>query len=264
MVQRRKVSVTAKHAGLAESGRHAIANRCKAGRQIHVRPVSVRLPAEKFESSREGARRTAKRLHSNCSNNDQQSDEYCSNSDQHNHEHQIVKFSKRLVPKLVADANEPVCRGLMLRPKYISEILSGRKTWEVRTNRPRSMPARIHLIPTGVGKAKGVGIISGEVCIKDAIPVSSSSIWAAEAQAKHRVSPSDSENIISRYVKKKKMWAWVLTLPTAYHPPRTFKRKPGQQTWVTTHDSQLCQSNQKRLSTRKTSSSMRKCKHHRR
>lgn len=238
-VQMRKAAVSVKHVGLAESGQLAVAHRCKAGRQRHVGRVSAGLRAQKF--LRNG-----------------------SNNDQHSEEHQKSKCLKRLLTKHVVDAIEPAHRGLMLHPKYISEILSGNKTWEVRPYRLHSMPERIHLIPTGISKSKGVGIISGEVCVKDAIPILSSFIWTAEAQAKHRVSLSDSGNIISSYVKKKKpLWAWVLSLPTAYDPPRTFQRKVGQQAWVITDESRLGQPHRKRCSSHESSRATRQCKRRR-
>jgi hypothetical protein len=111
-------------------------------------------------------------------------------------------------------------RGLIIRPPYIDYILSGRKTWEMRSTVIR-MRETIALIRKGSKRIEGI------VDLVDCLgPFTYDQMLAN--QSNHMISTSDLAN------PKFAMWnhAWVLNNVRPLRNPVPYTHVSGQQQWV--------------------------------
>lgn len=109
-------------------------------------------------------------------------------------------------------------KGLTIREPWISLILSGKKTWELRS-RDTQVRGRIALIRKGSGTVVGVAEIIGT------LPKLSRADLIANAK-KHRTSPSEV------YKDGKHTTAWVLRGAKPLQKPVTYRHPSGAVIWV--------------------------------
>jgi hypothetical protein len=115
-------------------------------------------------------------------------------------------------------------KAIIIREPYISLILSGQKTWEMRSSRPQ------HRGLVGLIK-KGSGHVVGTAKLIDVLPALSSGNYA-EMEPLHRVSSiAQAEAIKRRWVNP-----WVLADVRRLPRPVPYRHKRGAQTWVTLED----------------------------
>lgn len=105
---------------------------------------------------------------------------------------------------------------LIIKQPYIDLILSGEKTWEMRS-RPTNIRGRIGLIE------QGTGLIVGEANIFDCIEINPNHQYS-DYFKKHRI---DDANIIGKYP-----FAWVLANAKRYEKPIPYKHPQGAVVWV--------------------------------
>lgn len=113
-----------------------------------------------------------------------------------------------------------ISSGLIIRPEPLEKILSGRKTWEMRSD-------PIHKRETIALIQKGSKAIYGVADIIDSIgPLSREAMIANET--KHRIDPSrlDSPEVA------KYRYAWVLANVRRLKHPVPYLHKPGQVKFV--------------------------------
>lgn len=116
---------------------------------------------------------------------------------------------------------EEIKKGLIIDSPHIDNILSGKKTWEMRTTQTKQI-GPIALIQ------KGSGTIVGIAEVIDSIgPLSKEEMLAN--QSKHLIS---TERLNNPEVSK---WnnAWVVKNAKRLKQPVPYKHKPGQVIWVT-------------------------------
>ena len=110
--------------------------------------------------------------------------------------------------------------GLVIRSPWIEKILSGEKTWEVRSSRV-NMRGPIALIKSKTGS------IFGTCRIVDCIgPLSLTQMLANEE--KHRVS----ETMLSTYCRPGQSYAWVLADASPFPQPIPYRHPAGAVIWV--------------------------------
>jgi len=107
-------------------------------------------------------------------------------------------------------------RALIIRQPWIDLILSGEKTWEMRS-RSTSARGRIGLIE------QGTGLIVGEVCIVGVIKNATSQTLFMQ-QYKHCV----------KDLSALEKWnnAWILSGAKRYDTPIPYRHPKGAVTWV--------------------------------
>lgn len=108
-------------------------------------------------------------------------------------------------------------RALIVRQPYLDLILSGLKTWEMRS-RPTSIRGRIGLIEQGTGLIVGECTISGS----DGVPLDSGEHDLFYDY--HRVSDYD--------LLEKWCYAWRLESAKRYEEPIPYNHPRGAVTWV--------------------------------
>ncbi len=110
--------------------------------------------------------------------------------------------------------------GLIIREPWISLILSGRKTWEMRTS-PTSLRGRIGLIRKGTGMVVGVADIIDSLAALDASGL-------AATRDLHGIPPELDEKVLGAG------WThpWVLRNVQTLRTPVDAGQKPGQVIWV--------------------------------
>jgi hypothetical protein len=114
-------------------------------------------------------------------------------------------------------------RALIVKEPWVSMILKGEKTWEIRGSNSL-IRERIGLIRGGSGQ------VVGTVELVDSIgPLSRDELLANED--KHRVPPSR-----VRSIAYKNVYAWVLKNPRALRRPISYAHPPGAQMWVKVPD----------------------------
>lgn len=106
-------------------------------------------------------------------------------------------------------------KGLIIKDPWITKILNGEKTWEIRGSRTKTR-GTVALI-----KSK-TGMIYGAVDIVDCIPLTFYE-WHSNKE-KHCVEYSA--------IDYEKPHAWVLENPKIYPEPIPYKHKPGCVIWV--------------------------------
>ncbi|MCS4089817.1 ASCH domain-containing protein [Rhizobium sp. BK176] len=111
-------------------------------------------------------------------------------------------------------------RGLIVREPWVSLLLSGQKTWELRGSRT-SKRGRTALI------GSGTGAVLGEADLVDVIgPLSREDI--AASVHRHRVD-RDWHAAAMPYPNT---YAWVFERPTRYPAARPYAHPPGAVIWV--------------------------------
>jgi hypothetical protein len=117
--------------------------------------------------------------------------------------------------------NSMPTRGLVIAEPWISEILAGRKTWEMRT-KATDIRGRIGLI------RKGSGLVVGTVELVDSLPALNAVDLAAH-ERRHGVSLERQAHMLAGG------WVvpWVLRGARAFLPPIRYVHPPGAVIWVT-------------------------------
>ncbi|HIE5095170.1 ASCH domain-containing protein [Stenotrophomonas maltophilia] len=118
-------------------------------------------------------------------------------------------------------------KGLVIDDPWISLILSGRKTWEMRS-RPTSIRGRIALIK------KGTGTIVGLADLMDCIGPFDAISWRAHAD-KHCI-PVERGELAMRWNV-----AWVLDRAAPLARPVNYAHPSGAVTWVNLDDEVVAQ-----------------------
>lgn len=111
-------------------------------------------------------------------------------------------------------------RGLVIKEPYVSWILSGEKTWEMRSSHTR-VRGEIALI------RQGSGLVVGTARLVDSIgPLSDSDMRGS--QSFHRMTDESIED------PSKRKWrhAWVLRDAQVFHQPVSYSHPKGAVTWV--------------------------------
>lgn len=114
-----------------------------------------------------------------------------------------------------------VTRGLVIDGNWVSLILAGRKTWEMRSQAAK-IRGTIGLI------RKGTGLVCGVVDLVDCLPALSTEEMIANA-AKHQIP----EHMISDGEVDKWRIPWVLENPISFLTPVPYDHPNGAVKWVT-------------------------------
>jgi hypothetical protein len=114
-----------------------------------------------------------------------------------------------------------IVRALIVREPWISVILEGGKTWEMRSKRA-NIRGRVGLIQQGTGAVVGVATLV------DCLSPISREAYASYHQ-RHAIPPNMQEECVQRG------WVipWVLQATERLTAPVPYKAKSGQQDWVT-------------------------------
>ena len=112
-------------------------------------------------------------------------------------------------------------RGLLIREPWITYILDGRKTWEIRGGNCR-IRGRIGLIRSGSGLVVGTAEI-----VDSKGPLSDEEMRANVS--KHCIPPEALDGIRKRY---KNIYAWVLTNAKPLPKPLSYVHSKGAIKWV--------------------------------
>lgn len=118
-------------------------------------------------------------------------------------------------------------KGLVIDDPWVSLIVSGEKTWEMRS-RETSVRGRIALI------RKGSGTVIGLADLIDCIGPLDSIAWRAHAD-KHRI-PAENEELAARWNV-----AWVLERAVRLAKPVPYKHPFGAVIWVNLADETVAQ-----------------------
>lgn len=111
-------------------------------------------------------------------------------------------------------------KGLLIKSPHIENILSGLKTWEMRS-KPTKVRGKIALIRSGSGK------IVGDAKLIDCIGPLTMEDKRANME-KHRISPERLElPEVAKYV-----YAWVLADAVEYAKPVPYDHPSGAVIWV--------------------------------
>lgn len=111
--------------------------------------------------------------------------------------------------------------GLVIREPWISLILDGQKTWEIRGRNCR-IRRRIGLIRSGSGRVVGTAEI-----VDSKGPLSDEEMRANVS--KHRIPLEDLDGIRNRY---KNIYAWVLANAKPLPKPLRYVHRKGAIIWV--------------------------------
>lgn len=150
-------------------------------------------------------------------------------------ERQLVKLTPEAQLSLFRDlepivwgSEGPPLRGLMVRDPYLTDIITQKKTWEIRSFRT-NIRGRIGLIKSGSGH------VFGEAVINEVLgPLN------FEQLLEHQeIGPNDmaelKESDIIPYVDgngRSKTYAWVLSEIISYQPPVSYRHPSGAVTFV--------------------------------
>lgn len=113
-------------------------------------------------------------------------------------------------------------RGLIIAEPWITKILSGEKTWEIRGTGTK-VRERIGLIRKGSGQIVGTAILTGVVG-----PLTEQAL--RESFEKHRIPLERIESVVGRYATP---YAWVLEDVQLLDPPVPYRHPSGAVIWVT-------------------------------
>lgn len=114
-------------------------------------------------------------------------------------------------------------RALIICEPHITNILRGRKTWEIRCSNCR-IRERIGLIRSGSG------LIVGKVDITNSRGPLSDDEFRAN-YSKHLV-PPDNFDDLRRRCKRRRIHAWVLANPRWLPEPVPYEHRKGMRIWV--------------------------------
>ncbi len=108
-------------------------------------------------------------------------------------------------------------RALIVRQPWVDLILSGKKTWEMRS-KPTKVRGLIGLIE------QGTGLIVGECNIVESDPIKLDAIEYGFYYCNHRV---DDYGLLEKWC-----YAWELEGAKRYDQPMHYKHPKGAVTWV--------------------------------
>jgi len=115
-------------------------------------------------------------------------------------------------------------RGLTIKEPWLSKILSGSKTWEIRT-RKTNLRERIALVRGGASE------IAGYATLADCLQIS------REEMTSYTHKHCAQEDDLAAYGNPEKpLYAWVLENIEMLEKPIPFERKPGSVNWVNVPD----------------------------
>lgn len=108
--------------------------------------------------------------------------------------------------------------GLIIKEPYASMIVNGEKKWEIRTRKTKKR-GEIYIITNGkiIGKAK-IRDVKGPFTVEE----------LAKHENKHKVK----KEILEKYAKKRKLYAWILEEPVKFNTPIKIKTPRGAIVWV--------------------------------
>lgn len=118
-------------------------------------------------------------------------------------------------------------KGLFIKEPWISLILSGKKTWEIRSSNT-SIRGRIALI------ASGTGTVVGYADIVDSIEIEP--IHFDENIDKHNI---PQERYSSNNMPYKKTYAWILANPKRLKNSIPFEPKRGCVIWINLNNKEI-------------------------
>ncbi len=139
---------------------------------------------------------------------------------------QVPKKEKKHASKEKASTSEPLVdglpstglpsTGLNIMEPYLSYILDGSKSWEIRSE---------HTTRQGLICVVNSGKVYGTVCLKECVEVNVKDL--KDNQQLHQLD----DDWMTRCSKWAKIYAWVLTAPQRLENPRRFAWKLGCVTW---------------------------------
>ncbi len=112
-------------------------------------------------------------------------------------------------------------KALISKSPHIENILSGKKTWEIRGCNTKTR-GEIALIQSGTGTVVGkcnIVKVLGPITLQD----------LQKNSDKHCVSQADIERVLGKY---KKIYAWVLNDPIKLPTPIKYQHPKGAIIWV--------------------------------
>jgi hypothetical protein len=115
-------------------------------------------------------------------------------------------------------------KAIVLREPYVSLILGGKKTWEMRSS-PMNMRGRVGLIKQGSGHVVGVAELV------DCLPPLTAANYA-EKEALHCVAAADQPAA----VKRKWVYPWLVKRAQSLSRPVRYKHRLGAVVWVRLDD----------------------------
>ena len=127
------------------------------------------------------------------------------------------KGQSKVEAQLRSSLKRSASRVLIVKEEWAKLILSGRKTWELRSSNT-SFRGNFHL---GVSGANGV--IIGRVCLTGSREVSREELM--NTVDKHMVTNLDE-------VTYHRVWAWELAHPMPFEKPFSYKHKRGAIIWI--------------------------------
>jgi len=110
-------------------------------------------------------------------------------------------------------------KALIIKENWLNLILSGKKTWEIRSSNTKKVGQKIGLIQSGSGK------IYGECTIINSMPVKKEILY--KNISKHQVSKEDINKLNYKHPH-----AWVLADVKKYKSPKNYKHLQGAVIWV--------------------------------
>jgi hypothetical protein len=120
--------------------------------------------------------------------------------------------------------NGAIMKAIVIREPYVSLILDGKKTWEMRSTRA-NYRGRVGLIKQGSGHLVGIAELV------DCLPPLTAANYA-EQEAFHCVAPADQPGA----VKSKWIYPWVMKGAQRLSRPVPYKHKAGAVVWVSLDD----------------------------
>lgn len=114
-------------------------------------------------------------------------------------------------------------KGLIVKEPWITKILQGDKTWEIRSS-STNIRGVIYLIASGTGK------VFGSVCLEDSIEVGIPTL--EENKDKHCIEDLS-------IVKYARPHAWIISNPKIFKTPIPYKHPQGAVIWVNIDEASL-------------------------
>lgn len=119
-------------------------------------------------------------------------------------------------------------RALKVKAEYAELIISGKKTWEIRSTRTTKFKERIAISP--IGKQT----LIGDIVFTNCLEISKNEF--NKYFGRHCVPASDAANVIGNYSK---IYAWGISAPRAYANEVHYRTKTGQMSWVKLNDASI-------------------------
>lgn len=119
----------------------------------------------------------------------------------------------------------PISRALLVKPHWADLIVSGKKTWELRSRKTGKHGECIGIVRSG-----GSHVIGSAVIEKVVGPLSLEELLASKRR--HRASASQLKDAFG----SKPIYAWVLRDARKLREPLEISRRPGQVIWVKVYE----------------------------